>query len=250
MSRHITWLPLILLASTAGSAVAVEYPLQFAPSGNYKDLVVAGYAFAGTNTVSGNCSYTRITSGSGRDPRTTYTPVPQTCTWDYYGKLLTTVAGAPVVPFPVSTSGTETIYAQKNTKHYTGTDTSLSTGGFVFTYGSRYDWLTSNAYMVLPQAPYTFTAVLGSIGDAPLSITAVHATVKLTGAKVTIGANTCTGTIAPGATCAVTVTYDDTKLSSTTGLAYDTLTIHVASNAGQANDFVQSYTDQVKIPPD
>jgi hypothetical protein len=53
-----------------------------------------------------------------------------------------------------------------------------------------------------------------------------------------------------GATCSVTVIYDPTKLSSATGLAYDTLTIGVTSDAGQASDFVQSYTIVVKRTSD
>ena len=48
----------------------------------------------------------------------------------------------------------------------------------------------------------------------------------------------------------VTVTYDPTKLRTATGLAYDTLTIGVTSDAGQTPDFVQSYTITVKRSDD
>jgi hypothetical protein len=239
---------LVCTLSTS-AAQAYEYPLWFTPAGDYKDLVVAGYQIAG-KTVVGNCSYTQITSGSGRDPRTYYTPIPQTCTWDLYGDLLGTVAGEPVAPAPVGTNGTQTIYAAKSGKLYTGSDSVLATGGFVFTYGSHYVWLTSNAYMVLPQVPYTFTVTLSSNGDIPLTVTAVRATTKLAGAKVTLNSTTCTGAIPVGGTCDITVTYNDLRVTSTSGLAYDTLTIHVISNAGVTDEFVQSYTDEVRITPD
>ena len=46
------------------------------------------------------------------------------------------------------------------------------------------------------------------------------------------------------------MTYDARKLSSPTGLAYDTLTTGVASDAGQAADFIQRYTVVVKVSDD
>ena len=233
----------------ASQASAVEYPLQFTPSGNYEDLVVAGYGFANSSVV-GNCSNTRITSGSGRDPRPVYTPVPQTCTWDLYGRLLGAVSGAPAIPAPIGTSGTETIYAEQSSEVYTGSDSALPNGGFVFTFGSHYRWLTPNTYLVLAQGSYTFSAVLTSDGDMPLTVSSVKVTNVLKQAKVTLDSSTCLGQIQVGGTCSVTVTYKDTRLSSTTGLAYDTLTIHLESDAGQTNDFVQSYTDEVRVPRD
>jgi len=232
-----------------GVAQAIEYPLQFTPAGNFKDLTVVGLQFAG-NTVLGNCSYTLITSGSGRDPKTIYTPIPQTCTWDLVGNLLNIAAGAPLPQDPVATNGTETIFALASSQRYTGTDSALAQGGFVFNYGSHYDWLTSNGYLVLPQGKYTFTVTLKSNGDTPLNISSVKASTALTQAKVTINSTTCNGSIPLNATCTVNVTYNDSKLSSTTGLAYDTLTIHLTSDAAQTKDFVQSYTDQVRVPRD
>jgi hypothetical protein len=53
--------------------------------------------------------------------------------------------------------------------------------------------------------------------------------------------------VAPGATCDVTVSYGFSTLRAPSGLAYDTLTLHLASNAGQVNDFVQSYTLEVPV---
>jgi hypothetical protein len=227
---------------------AVEYPLRFAPVGNYKDLVVAGYQVSG-DTVTGNCSYTRITSGSGRGGRTIYTPVPATCTWNLVGTLLGSVAGAPAVPPPLEVIGTETIYAIQSSNVYAGYDSALP-GGFVFDFGSHYAWLTSNAHLVLPQQPYTFTATIRSDGDMPLTVTAVKATKTQAKASIVVDGTTCLGQVPVGGTCDVTVTYDDARLSSTTGLAYDTLTIHLATDAGLTTDFVQGATLQVRVPKD
>ncbi len=250
--RHSVKTVLLALSASAltvGNARAFEYPLQFSPVGAYKDLVVAGYQVVG-KTIVGNCSYTEIRSGSGRDPRTVYIPLPQTCTWDWYGDLLSTVSGAPTVPNPVKTIGTETIYAWTSAHLFTGSDSSLSDGGFVFAYGSHYEWLTSNAYLVLPQQPYTFTTTLFSNGDHALQIKAVHAGTRLALTKATVDSTTCTGAIPVGSTCDVTVTYDDSRLTSPSGLAYDTLTIKVYTDAAAMDAFVQSYTDEVAIPSD
>jgi hypothetical protein len=238
---------------SAGTANAIEYPLQYNPYGDYEKLVVAGYAIVG-KTIVGNCSYTRITSGSGRDPRSSYTPIPQTCTWDLYGNLVSTIPGAPTVPPVIKVRGTETIYAHIGGSIYTGTDSAYATGGFVFTYGAHEQWLTSNAYMVqplqTPTTPYTFIATLLSNGDVPLNVSKVTATTLLAGAKATITSTTCIGKILGGATCDVGISYSDVGITSPTGLAYDTLTIHAVSNAGEVNDFIQRYTDEVPIPVD
>jgi hypothetical protein len=81
-------------------------------------------------------------------------------------------------------------------------------------------------------------------------VNSVQVSTALTQTKVSIGANTCVGQIPVGGTCGITLTYTDKRLSSTTGLAYDTLTIHLATDAGQTNDFVQSCTDEVRVPRD
>jgi hypothetical protein len=233
----------------ASGARAYEYTLQFTPAGNYKDLVVAGYQIAGS-TVVGNCSYTQITSGSGRDPKTIYTPIPQTCTWDLYGALLGTASGAPVVPAPIGTNGTQTVYAMASPQLYAGSDSAPSPHGFVFTFGSHYTWLTSNAHVVVPQGGFDFSATLASDGDVPLNISAVTVNNQLKPqARATISANTCTGGQPVGGTCTVSVHYTDKLLFSTTGLSYDTITIHLSSDAGQTQDFVLGTTDQVRVPP-
>jgi hypothetical protein len=204
-------------------------------------LVVAGYAFNG-GTVVGNCSYYTVHSGSGRGGgyHTTKTYFNQTCTWDLYGNLLSITPGAPAIPAPLYLKGTQTVYAVNASGDYTGSDTTLAHGGFVNTLGSHYSWITSHAYAVLPQALYTFTATLASDGDVPLHISAVG--VSALQGRAVVDSTTCRRKIRVGATCAVTVTYDPTYLCSATGLAYDTLDIRVTSDAGQASDFLQSYT--------
>jgi len=161
---------------------------------------------------------------------------------------LTVIAGAPVVPAPLSVNGTQTVYAANAQGVFTGSDSALPFHGFVYTPGSHFSWLTPNPYTVLSQTVYTVTATLKSDGDMPLSISSVQAS-ALRGI-VTVSSNTCTGQIPVGSTCAVTVTYDPTRLRSATGLAYDTLDISVISDAGQVRDFVQSYTIVLNTPTD
>ena len=209
-------------------------------------LVVAGYQLVansfGGSTVIGNCSYYTVRSGSGRGGgyRTITTHYDQTCTWDLYGNLLTVVPGAPVAPPPLSVNGTQTVYAANGLGVYTGSDSALRFGGFVYTPGSHFSWLTPNPYTVLAQTVYTVTATLKSDGDMPLSISSVQAS-ALRG-TATVSSTTCSAQLPVGSTCDVTVTYDPTRLRSATGLAYDTLDISVISDAGQVDDYVQSYT--------
>jgi hypothetical protein len=242
------------VATTTTSGGGNEYPLQFTPGAGYRGLVVAGYQLVansfGGSTVLGNCSYYTVRSGSGRGGgyRTITTHYDQTCTWDLYGNLLTVIPGAPVVPAPLSVNGTQTVYAANAQGVFTGSDSALRFGGFVYTPGSHFSWLTPNPYTVLSQTLYTVTASLESDGDMPLSISSVQAS-ALQGI-VTVISNTCTGPIPVGSTCTVSVTYDPTRLRSATGLAYDTLDISVISDAGQVRDFVQSYTIVLNTPTD
>ena len=226
-----------------------EYRLQFTPNAGYRGLVVAGYSLSG-NTVTGNCSYYTVHSGSGKGGgyHTVTTYYNQTCTWDLYGNLLSMAQGAPAAPAPLYKNATQTVYGLDANGHYTGTDSNLPYGGFVNTPGSHYTWQTSNAYMVLTQSLYTFTAVLASDGDLPLNVSAV--TAGAVSGKATVNSTNCVGQTKAGLTCSITVTYDPTKLRSATGLAYDTLTIAVTSDAGQGHNFVQSYTITVKKPED
>lgn len=154
-------------AVAAKPALAYEYKLQFVPNGGARGLVVAGYGFSG-NTVVGNCSYYTVHSGgSGRGGgyHSTTTYYNQTCTWDLYGNLLGIAQGAPMVPAPIGTSGTATIYAQNAQGGSTGSDPRLG-GGFVNTIGAHFTWVTSNAYAVLPnQKPISVPVTLVSDGD-------------------------------------------------------------------------------------
>uniref|UniRef100_Q01U41 Uncharacterized protein n=1 Tax=Solibacter usitatus (strain Ellin6076) TaxID=234267 RepID=Q01U41_SOLUE len=244
-----TFAILFCLLFFAEKGKATEYPLQFTPNAGYRGLVVAGYSLSG-NTVTGNCSYYTVHSGSGKGGgyHTVTTYYNQTCTWDLYGNLLSMAQGAPAAPTPLYKNGTQTVYALDGSGRYTGTDSNLPYGGFVNTPGSHYTWQTSNAYMVLTQSLYTFTAVMVSDGDLPLNVASVGAS-ALAG-KATVNSTNCVGQTPVGSTCSITVTYDPTKLSSATGLAYDTLTIAVTSDAGQGHNFVQSYTITVKKPVD
>ncbi len=236
----------VSVAIPATSGGGNEHRLQFTPASGARGLVVAGYGLApdplhGT-VVIGNCSYYTVRSGSGRGGgyKTTTTYFNQTCTWDPYGNLLTVALGAPAIPSPISVSGTQTIYASTATGIYTGTDSALPGIGFVYAPGPQYAWLTPNPYTVIPQALYTVTATLRSDGDMPLNVASVEASVLAGG--VTVTGTTCSGQIPVGSICSVTVAYDPTRLRSTTGLAYDTLDIHVGTDAGNAVDFTQRYT--------
>ena len=97
-------------------ACTYEYKLQNPVPGGVYALTVAGHSFDG-DTVGGNCSYYTVSAGSGRVGHSTRTYHYNTCTWDLYGKLLslTPVTSAPVAPPPLSTNGTETVYATNGT---------------------------------------------------------------------------------------------------------------------------------------
>jgi hypothetical protein len=241
MSRTCSLLIFCLLAVPSIGA-AYEYPLQFTPNPGAQGLSIAGYAFSG-NTVLGNCSYYTEQSGSGKGggyhPTKTY--YNQTCNWDQFGNLLSITPGAMTAPLPLYMNGTQTIYAINPNGDSTGTDTKIPYGGgFVNTPGSHYTWTTPNAYAVLQQMRYTFVITLVSDGDLPLNITSASATALAATARVQ--STTCNGQIPTGASCSVTVLYSPLRLRSTTGLAYDTLTVNVVSDAGQVPAFVQSYT--------
>ncbi len=244
--RLVRWLLALCGMAFAHAASAYEYPLQFTPPAGAVGIVVAGYDFNG-DTVTGDCSYHTVHGGSGRGGgyKSITTYYNQTCTWDLYGNLLSTVVGAPTIPAPLAKRGTKTIYAINARDGRAGTDSALPLGGFVGTIGPHYSWHTSNAHLDLPQARFTFTLHLRSDGEMPLIVGNVSATSLI--AKATVRKTTCIATIAPPKGCAITVVYDPTSLMSPTGLAYDTLTVAVTSNAGQANDFVRSYTISVRI---
>jgi uncharacterized repeat protein (TIGR03803 family) len=227
-----------------------EYALQYAPGAGAKGLTIGGYALAadpvyGTVAI-GTCSYYTQTSGSGRGGgyKTITTYYNHTCTWDAYGRLLGMVNGAPAAPAPIGTTGTQTIYASDPASGiYTGVDSALPTRGFVFTPGSHYTWLTPSPYAVIAQAVTTMTLTVKSDGNMPLSVVSAQATAAAGVASVT--GTTCFGTVPVGSTCTVTVRYDPTTLRSPTGLAYDTVTVHLGTDAGLAVEWAQRYTIQL-----
>jgi hypothetical protein len=222
-------------------AFAYEYPLQFKPNPGYRSLIVAGYQFVGDNVV-GNCSYYTVSAvggkaGGGRAPAKMYA---QTCTWDMHGNLLSVTPGAPAVPTPIATRGSQIIYDTNANGDYTGTDSKLPERGFVNSPGSHYTWLTPSNNAVLHQFVYTLTAALKSDGDAPVNISSV--TVSALQGVVTLKNTDCNGEIAVGDKCSITLSYDPTNLTGTNGLASDTLRIDLTSDAGEAHDFIQNFT--------
>ena len=78
-----------------------------------------------------------------------------------------------------------------------------------------------------------------------MSLSVVSAQANAVAGLTSVTATTCFGTLPVGSTCTVTVRYDPTRLQSPTGLAYDTLTVHLGSDAGIAVDWAQRYTIQL-----
>lgn len=235
---------LLCFTSVAG---AYEYPLQFTPNPGFKGLIVAGYEID-TSGVTGNCSYYTVLASSGRGGHSTTTQYAQTCKWDLYGNLLSITPGAPAVPAPLYTNGTETVFAASATGGYSGTDSKLPNGGFVNTRGSHYSWIPSDAQnTVMPlQGPLdTFVIKLKSDGDFPLHVSLEEAKAVIGNAGVR--RSTCTGVVPVGATCSITLTYGAPNISTLTGIAADSVTVSVTSDAGQANDFVGIYTVPVSV---
>ena len=238
------------VAVPAASGGGNEYPLQYVPGPGARGLTIAGYALANDSVygtvVTGTCSYYTQTTGSGRGGgyKTITTYYNHTCTWDAFGRLLSLVNGAPQAPAPINTIGTQTIYASDAASGiYTGVDSALATRGFVFSPGSHYTWLTPSPYAVIAQAVTTITITLKSDGDMPLGV--VSAQASAVAGLATVSSSTCTGTVPVSGTCTVTVGYDPTRLQSPTGLAYDTLTVHLVSDAGLSVDWAQRYTIQL-----
>jgi hypothetical protein len=241
-------LTLILLG--AHVAYAYEYKLQFTPRGGAYGLVVAGYQF-NSNTVDGNCSYYTVSAGSGRGSHGTRTNHYNTCSWDLFGNLisLTSVSSAPVAPQPISTTGTEIVYAVSGASS-TGRDTRGF--GFVSTPSSHYAWQTVNGgYAVIPYAVYTITATLISDGDFPLNFAGATVASYTSGyitpspGTATVSASTCASSVPVGSTCSVTVSYNPTTIKCTSdayGYAYTKIDLSLVTNAGANIDFTQGFT--------
>ena len=58
---------------------------------------------------------------------------------------------------------------------------------------------------------------------------------------MTLKSTTCIGETLVGDTCTITMTYDDTGVTSPIGLVLDTLRIDLTSNAGGAHDFIEFF---------
>jgi hypothetical protein len=242
----------ILAPCMAGPAGAFEYPLLFRPNPGARGLVVAGYSFNG-NKVLGNCSYYIISGGgSGRGggyhAHTTY--YNQVCSWNLFGNLLSVAPGASAAPPPISTTGGLTIYARNSAGDTTGIDFSRRNMGFVNTPSSQYAWATQGGgYVFRPnQNPIDVTLALKSVGDLPLAIEKIEPVARL--AKVTLKSTSCApAAVTPGKSCTIVVTYDPHGLPAADDpyTAYDTLTVSLVSNAGQAPDF--SETIEVPVSP-
>jgi hypothetical protein len=248
MKRIVLTLILFLLGSHA--AYAYEYKLQFTPRGGAYGLVVAGYQF-NSETVVGDCSYYTVSSGSGRGSHGTRTNHYNTCSWDFFGNLisLTPVSSAPVAPHPISHTGTEIVYAISGTSS-TGQDTRGF--GFVSTPSSHYAWQTVNGgYAVIPYAVHTITATLISDGDFPLDFDGATVASSISGyitpsaGTATVSATTCADAVPVGSTCSVTISYDPTTIKCTSdayGYAYTKIDLSLVTDAGANSDFTQGFT--------
>jgi hypothetical protein len=249
MNKALTALALLLLASPS---LAYEYKLQFTPPSGARGVNVVGYALSDTG-VSGLIHYSLVHCSSGRGAHCITTQYDFTGSWDFLGNPTGGTAGAPVAPAPLSVDGTRTVYANDGI-HITGSDSAIAgvDKGFVITPSSHYTWQTpNNQYAVIPDAPYTFSASLSSDGDFDLNIADVVVSVANSGAlgnaqgAVSITANGCGPSVAPGASCTLTVTYDPTPIRCTPsaqGLVYTTVTLTLATDAGANVDFTQRYT--------
>ena len=241
--------PLILSLIFAQLVCAYEYKLQFTPPGGARGLIVAGYHF-NNNHVIGNCSYYTYLSSGGRGSHPTTTYYNHTCSWDLYGNLISLTPGsAPVAPTPISTTGTEIVYAI-NGSSKTGLDTRGF--GFVATPSSHFSWQTVNgAYAVIPYAVYKITATLISDGDFALDFDGAAVASAISGyitpspGTATVSSTTCSGSVPIGTTCSVTVSYNPTTIACTAdayGYAYTNIDLSLITDAGANKDFTQGFT--------
>jgi hypothetical protein len=241
---------LTVILLVAPVAYGHEFKLQFTPPGGAQGLVVAGYHFT-SNTVVGNCSYYTTSSGSGRGGHGIRTNHYNTCSWDFFGNLvsITPVSTALVAPPPISTSGTEIVYAISGTSA-TGKDTRGF--GFVNTPSSHYTWQTVNGgYAVIPYAVYTITATLISDGDFPMDFDGATVASSISGfitpspGTATVSATTCASSVPVGSTCSVTVSYNPATIKCTAdayGYAYTKINLSLVTDAGASIDFTQGFT--------
>lgn len=238
----------LIFMFVANVASAYEFHLQFSAPSGARSLTVIGYQFAGS-TVVGNCSYYTVSACSGRGCRPVTTYHYNTCTWDLYGNLLSVATGAPPAQSPLYTDGTELVYAVSGSST-TGRDTGGF--GFVDTPAAHYSWQTPNGtYAVIRYTPYIVSATLISDGNLALNVGAASVVAQVSGTitpspgHAYISHNTCTGSLAPGLTCTVTVTYDPTTIACTGspyGYAYTGIDLSLSTDSGTNTDFTQKYT--------
>lgn len=251
MRRLVLALVMVLYASAAS---AYEYPLQFSlPSGG-RIIAVAGYYFV-NNTVVGNCSYSHTGACSGRGCHPTTTYYYNTCTWDLYGNLLSTVSGAPAQPAPLYTVGTETVYASG----FSTTGHDSRNFGFVATPSSHYTWQSNNLYADIPDAPDMVQATITSDGDYVLNVSnatvtpQIYGTVTPSAGNASITGNTCQA-VWPGTSCTITVTYDPTAIACTAspyGFAYTGIDLSLTTDSPVNTDYLERFTvTGVMICPD
>jgi hypothetical protein len=244
-----------LVLMLSGTAYAYEYTLQFTPPPGAKGINVVGYALTADGGVTGLVHYAITRCSSGRGAHCVTTQYDFSATWDQFGNSTGMVAGAPVALAPLYVDGTKTVYADNGTNK-TGNDSALTGAdkGFVVTPSPHYAWQTpSGQIQVIPDAPYTFSASLLSNGDFNVDVAQVAVSVAPSGylagvpnqGAVSVTTDGCGPSVAPGASCAYTITYDPTTIQctgSTQGLAYTTLTLTLSTDAGQTFDFTQIYT--------
>lgn len=244
-----------LILTLSGTAHAYEYTLQFNPPPGAKGITVVGYSLSADGGVSGLVHYAITRCSSGRGARCTTTQYDYTATWDSFGHSTGLSAGAPVAPAPLYVDGTRTVYAD-NGMQKTGSDSAIvgADKGFVATPSSHYTWQSPGGQIqVIPDAPYTFSVSLLSDGDSSVNVSQAAVSVAPSGylagvpnqGTVSVTVDGCGLSVAPGTSCAYTITYDPTTIQctgSTQGLAYTTLTLTLSTNAGQNSDFTQIYT--------
>lgn len=243
--RRSAILAVLAVSCLAGPSGAYEYALQFTPNYGARGLTVAGYGFSG-NMVVGNCSYYTVTGGgSGRGggyhSHTTY--YNQTCAWDLSGNLLSMTQGAPTVPTPLSAGGGLTVYARNAAGDVTGIDTAHGNTGFVNTPSAQYAFATASGGSVFlsNQNPVAVRLMLRNAGDLPLIVSGIDPVARL--AKASVWSTNCQkAPVKPRATCAIVVKYDPRGLppGDDPYTAYDSLTVGIVSNSGQAPDFSES----------
>ncbi|HWE24780.1 MAG TPA: hypothetical protein VG496_12660 [Myxococcales bacterium] len=234
---------ILFVLCVASAAPAYEYRLQFALPSGARNVVVAGYAIS-EGVISGSCSYT-ITRCAGRYSCRTLN-YAQTCTWDLYGNLLSTVSGAPAAPDPLYTDGTKTVYATDGNS-ITGSD---GRSGFVDTPSSHFTWaIPSGSVSAIPYGPTTVPVTLLSDGDFDLSFAGAQVTAYSNSVYNTAGAASvaegCPETVPVGSSCTITVVYDPSSMlctSSPYGYAYTGIDLSLSVDAPVAPDWTETFT--------